>query len=195
MKIIKKDFIGILLSSYFKNKEEFWKSIGPLVSFSKIYCEDIANDKSIKTIENLLEKNEFSRKLIIMEINCFLRDELRKIKNLRTMNNELEDFYKSYKMAMELKNQKISDSNFSDFIWFTKYIQEEKNIVILNILNDIRNVSVGYISLKYKYQSSAVYKKSDLYLKDINEIINKYKTQKTEKDPIFKIVKKEKEKD
>ena len=193
--MIKKNIIDLLMIQYNQNKEDFWKKVGPLVSFCKIYCEDIEKDKNIVTIEDLLEKNLFARKIVLLEINLFLKERLREIENLKIIDNEIKDFYKSYERAMDEKGVKKSDKNFADFIWFTKHIQTEKNTVILNILKDIKMVSVSFVSKKYEYKSFAIYKESDLYLKDINDMILKYKSNnknnKNEKKVSFKIVKKE----
>jgi hypothetical protein len=166
-------FYEELKKEYKINKKRLWKNLGGFIAFNYNYFEKInkvAGHEKYLTIKDLINDNAEVKLIIQLMIEDSIKEYLNELYEENFFNKIMKITKNDYEDSEEKKS---SVKIFSEFVWALEYYNKEIKDLVSDILKDVEDVNIHFVSLKYKIEGEELYRNSKFRLADINSLIYK----------------------
>jgi hypothetical protein len=166
-------FYEELKKEYKINKKRLWKNLGGFIAFNYNYFEKInkvAGHEKYLTIKDLINDNAEVKLIIQLMIEDSIKEYLNELyeenffnKIMKITKNDDEDS----------EEKKSSVKSFSEFVCALECYNKEIKDLVSDILKDVEDVNIHFVSLKYKIEGEELYRNSKFRLADIHSLMYK----------------------
>lgn len=175
-------FYEELKKEYKNNKKILWKTLGGFIAFNYNYFEKInkVNDhEKYLTVKDLINDNIAIKLSVQLMIEETLKSHLNDLAETNFLDRKLDSIKNDYDQAVsERQNEDLSTKNFAEFIWIIQEYKKEIKWLVADIIKEINEVNIHFVSLKYKKQGEHIYRNSPFRLAEINSLISQAKEVK-----------------